>query len=99
VSNDLDDNSMQRCGIVVIGRNEGARLGRSLPVAVGSGYPVVYVDSRSSDDSVAVALECGAAVVELDATVRLSAARVPAPHGPPRRHTATTLIVQRTTKG
>ncbi len=75
MSNDRDDNSMQRCGIVVIGRNEGARLGRSLPVAVGSGYPVVYVDSRSSDDSVAVALECGAAVVELDATVRLSAAR------------------------
>jgi GT2 family glycosyltransferase len=64
----------ERCGIVVIGRNEGARLGRALEAAVATGRPVVYVDSRSTDDSVVLAKECGADVVELDATVRLSAA-------------------------
>ena len=64
----------ERCGIVVIGRNEGARLGRALEAAVATGKPVVYVDSRSTDDSVVLAKECGADVVELDATVRLSAA-------------------------
>jgi GT2 family glycosyltransferase len=64
----------ERCGIVVIGRNEGARLGRALDAAVATGKPVVYVDSRSTDDSVLLAKECGADVVELDATVHLSAA-------------------------
>jgi predicted metal-dependent HD superfamily phosphohydrolase len=64
----------ERCGIVVIGRNEGARLGRALDAAVATGKPVVYVDSRSTDDSVLLAKECGADVVELEATVHLSAA-------------------------
>ena len=63
-----------RCGIVVIGRNEGERLRRSLTSAVASGCPVVYVDSRSTDDSVMVAKELGAEVVELDVAAKLSAA-------------------------
>jgi GT2 family glycosyltransferase len=61
-------------GIVVIGRNEGTRLVRclaSLPV----GVPCVYVDSESSDDSVAVAEKAGADVVRLTAPPKHSAAR------------------------
>lgn len=66
--------SLPPCGIVVIGRNEGMRLGPALASAVATGWPVVYVDSRSTDDSVLIAKEAGAEVVELDATAELSAA-------------------------
>lgn len=61
-------------GIVVIGRNEGARLVRciaSLPV----GVPCVYVDSESSDGSVAAAEKAGADIVRLTAPPKHSAAR------------------------
>lgn len=64
-------------GIVVIGRNEGERLRaclRSLECAA-AGCEVVYVDSGSSDDSVALAHEAGAAVVELDPDEGYSMAR------------------------
>lgn len=62
-------------GIVVIGRNEGERLVaclRSLPIGQ---YPVVYVDSGSSDDSVQKALDLGADIVALDMSVPFTAAR------------------------
>lgn len=62
-------------GIVVIGRNEGARLARSLDSVRGSGLPVVYVDSGSSDGSAASARALGAHVVELDPERPFSAAR------------------------
>lgn len=64
-------------GIVVIGRNEGERLRaclRSLASAA-AGCPVVYVDSGSSDRSVTLAREVGAAVVELDPAGGFTAAR------------------------
>lgn len=64
-----------RTAIVVIGRNEGDRLPAALSTASGTGVPVIYVDSASSDGSVAVARSHGCAVVELDATRPLSAAR------------------------
>ena len=57
--------------VVVIGRNEGARLGRCL-ASVGAmlreGFSIetIYVDSGSSDDSVAVAERMGATLVALD---------------------------------
>lgn len=61
-------------GVVVIGRNEAARLGCSLE-SVGSCAHVVYVDSRSTDGSADIARARGVPVIELDATAPLSAAR------------------------
>lgn len=65
---------MTGCGVVVIGRNEGARLRASLESLRGAG-PVVYVDSGSSDGSVDLARALGAEVVELDRSVPFTAAR------------------------
>jgi len=62
-------------GIVVIGRNEGERLQRCLDSVRGATEGVVYVDSGSTDGSVARARECGALVVELNPGVAFSAAR------------------------
>jgi glycosyltransferase involved in cell wall biosynthesis len=60
--------------MVVIGRNEGARL-KSCFQSVGSSCRLVYVDSGSTDDSVAVAEESGAVVVRLDPCKQFTAAR------------------------
>ena len=67
--------SPARVGIVAIGRNEGERLRRCLQSAVGRANTIVYVDSNSSDGSVAMARELGVAVVELDLTMPFTAAR------------------------
>ena len=55
-------------GVVVIGRNEGARLARCLESlrAAGPAVPVVYVDSGSTDGSPALARARGAELVALD---------------------------------
>lgn len=60
---------------VVIGRNEGARLVRCLASLKGQVAPLVYVDSGSTDGSVAAARAAGAEVVELDMSVPFTAAR------------------------
>jgi glycosyltransferase involved in cell wall biosynthesis len=71
-----NDNPMPHdVGVVVIGRNEGERLRRCLDGLTSHSGPVVYVDSASSDDSVAYARSKGAQVVELDASLPLNAAR------------------------
>jgi GT2 family glycosyltransferase len=57
---------MSDVGIVAIGRNEGERLRACLTSAVAAGAPIVYVDSGSSDDSVAIAEGLGVRVVHLD---------------------------------
>ncbi len=62
-------------GIVAIGRNEGERLRRCLQSVSGNAATVVYVDSASTDQSVAVARSLDAAVVELDVSVPFTAAR------------------------
>ena len=62
-------------GVVVIGRNEGDRLRRCLTSVVGVAGTVVYVDSGSTDSSVAMARSMGVEVVELDMTVPFTAAR------------------------
>lgn len=62
-------------GIVVIGRNEGERLRRCLESVVGSGAPVVYVDSASTDRSVEFARSIDVEVVELSDDRPLTAAR------------------------
>ncbi|WP_341211784.1 glycosyltransferase [uncultured Limimaricola sp.] len=64
-----------RIGVVAIGRNEGARLKRCLASLAGTGASVVYVDSGSTDDSLAIARAAGARVVELDANAPFTAAR------------------------
>ena len=61
-------------GIVVIGRNEGERLVRSLASVRGRGR-IVYVDSGSTDGSVAAAEAAGARVVALDLSIPFTAAR------------------------
>jgi glycosyltransferase involved in cell wall biosynthesis len=66
---------VNRIGIVAIGRNEGERLRRCIQSAIGHAGAVVYVDSNSSDGSVATARELGAAVVELDLSIPFTAAR------------------------
>jgi GT2 family glycosyltransferase len=61
-------------GFVVIGRNEGPRLGRCL-ASLGERRHLVYVDSSSRDDSVAIARRAGADVVELTGDEAFTAAR------------------------
>ena len=62
-------------GVVVIGRNEGERLKRCLESLGGLMSRTVYVDSGSSDDSVAMSRARGASVVELDRKIPFTAAR------------------------
>jgi GT2 family glycosyltransferase len=66
---------MSRCGIVVIGRNEGERLRACLASATPFAAPMVYVDSGSTDGSAALAASMGATVLELDPAREFSAAR------------------------
>ena len=66
---------MTDLGVVAIGRNEGDRLRRCLGSLAGRGLPIVYVDSNSTDGSVALARSAGVDVVELDMSRPFSAAR------------------------
>lgn len=69
---------MQRTGnigIVAIGRNEGERLRRSLRSLKAWSASTVYVDSGSTDDSVAFARAQGATVVQLDTSIPFTAGR------------------------
>ncbi|NIC41039.1 glycosyltransferase family 2 protein [Aquabacterium sp. A08] len=64
-----------KLGLVAIGRNEGERL-RACLASVRDTVPcVVYVDSGSTDGSVAMAQAMGVHVVNLDMTVPFTAAR------------------------
>jgi glycosyltransferase involved in cell wall biosynthesis len=62
-------------GVVAIGRNEGDRLKSCLQSIIKPGNTIVYVDSGSSDGSVALAHSLGVAVVELDLSIPFTAAR------------------------
>ncbi|MEM8561230.1 MAG: glycosyltransferase [Pseudomonadota bacterium] len=68
-------NNTGEIGAVLIGRNEGDRLVRALAAVTGQVARVVYVDSGSTDSSVAAAEAAGAQVVELDLSVPFTAAR------------------------
>jgi len=61
--------------VVVIGRNEGARLDACLASLRGQGLRIVYVDSGSHDGSPDRARAAGALVVELDRSAPFTAAR------------------------
>lgn len=60
---------------MAIGRNEGERLRVCLRSCLAEVPTVVYVDSGSTDDSVALARSLGAHVVELDPALPFTAAR------------------------
>jgi GT2 family glycosyltransferase len=61
--------------VVVIGRNEGERLRRCLNSAVREALHLLYVDSGSTDGSVALAKSLGVEALELDPGKPFSAAR------------------------
>lgn len=61
--------------VVLIGRNEGDKLVASLASVAPQARRMVYVDSGSSDQSVANAEQAGAIVVRLDMSVPFTAAR------------------------
>ena len=67
--------ALLQMGVVVIGRNEGERLGRCLRSVVDTVPQVVYVDSGSTDRSVEMAREMGVEVVGLDMRIPFTAAR------------------------
>jgi len=62
-------------GMVAIGRNEGQRLQRCLESLSGQARTIVYVDSGSTDGSLALANSAGAHVVQLDMSSPFTAAR------------------------
>lgn len=62
-------------GIVVIGRNEGERFKACLNSLIATKYPVVYVDSGSTDGSLQFAAEKNVKVVQLNTSRPFSAGR------------------------
>lgn len=66
---------MAQTGIILIGRNEGIRLQQCIASAQAHSGIIVYVDSGSTDDSVALARTMNVAAVELDMTIPFTAAR------------------------
>ncbi len=69
-----DPSSYEGVGAVVIGRNEARNLARCLN-SVCLCEAVVYVDSNSTDASVAIATSLGVDVIELDSSMPFTAAR------------------------
>ncbi len=62
-------------GVVVIGRNEGSRLVSCLTSIPKDVEKIVYVDSGSSDDSLAQAEKLGTQTILLDMSIPFTAAR------------------------
>lgn len=66
---------LQDVGAVIIGRNEGERLVTCMRSLKNQIEHIVYVDSGSTDNSLAHAKELGIQTVELDLSVPFTAAR------------------------
>jgi len=62
-------------GVVVIGRNERERLRDCLRSLEGCAFPIVYVDSGSTDGSAELARSVGVEVLELDPAEAFTVAR------------------------
>ncbi len=71
----MDTITASKVAFVAIGRNEGDRFKRCLASVQRVADRVVYVDSGSTDGSVAHARSKGADVVELDMSIPFTAAR------------------------
>lgn len=67
--------TLDQVGLVAIGRNEGLRLEQCLRSVIGKVSAIVYVDSGSTDGSVALARSLGVMVVSLDLAIPFTAAR------------------------
>lgn len=72
---DKQNSISPRVGVVLIGRNEGVRLINCLNSIPKTVEHVVYVDSGSTDGSIAAAQAAGAQVIELDLNQPFTAAR------------------------
>lgn len=70
-----DERLLSDVAIVAIGRNEGERLRRCLTTGLAACKTVVYVDSGSTDGSLAAAAKMGATIVSLDLRQPFTAAR------------------------
>ncbi len=70
-----NDMNQALVGIVVIGRNEGERLKTCLESVQKFGFPIAYVDSGSTDQSVQLARQYVSCVHQLDRSSPFSAAR------------------------
>jgi len=68
-------NAALTIAVVVIGRNEGARLAACLRSVLAQVDRVVYVDSGSTDGSLTRARDLGVEVISLDARTPFTAAR------------------------
>lgn len=68
-------NAQPIIGTVVIGRNEGLRLENCLKSLVNHDYPVIYVDSGSTDKSLEIANALASYTHALDTAKPFSAAR------------------------
>ena len=66
---------LEQVGLVAIGRNEGPRLEQCLRSVLGKVLEIVYVDSGSTDGSVAMARSIGISVISLDLSIPFTAAR------------------------
>ena len=75
MTNNPDTDGNDVVATVLIGRNEGERLVACLRSMTTSAGRIVYVDSGSTDDSVAAARAAGAEVVQLDMSRPFTAAR------------------------
>ncbi len=69
------DSDIRQLGVVVIGRNEGARLMTCLQSLLPLSKQIVYVDSGSTDASVTQTQALSVEVVALDLTIPFTAAR------------------------
>ena len=69
---------LENIAVVTIGRNEGERLInclRSLKEQLPTSAPIIYVDSGSTDDSIAQAEKLDVQVISLDLSIPFTAAR------------------------
>lgn len=66
---------MNGIGLVAIGRNESKQLQQCLSSVLGQVEKAVYVDSGSTDDSIAIAKSFGVNIIELNPSTPFTAAR------------------------
>jgi len=73
--NITEGQNLDSVGVVVIGRNEGDRLRLCLTSLVKQVSKIVYVDSGSTDNSLALAKQLDVEAVDLDLSIPFTAAR------------------------
>ncbi len=69
------EDKQNNLAVIIIGRNEGERLIRSIESVIDKCQYIVYVDSASTDNSLKAAKELGVITLELDMSTPFTAAR------------------------